>query len=75
MPLILRRRGRQEERSEEVSDQVSLGRQNPIPKELDRAAGSTGGSVADNSVEQLAVEIGEIHHEMRTLIEILAEQR
>ena len=75
MLLILRRRGRQEERSEEVPDQVSTGRQNPVPEELDSAAGSTGGSVADNSVEQLAVEIGEIRHEMRTLIKILAEQR
>ena len=44
-----------------------------MPEELDPAAGSTGGSVADNSVEQLAAEIGEIRHEMRTLIELLAE--
>ena len=75
MPLVLRRRGRQEEWSEEVSDQVSTGCQNPVPEELDPAAGSTGGSVADNSVEQLAVEIGEIRHEMRTLIDMLVEQR
>ena len=75
MPLVLRRRGRQEERSEEVPDQVSTGCQNLVLKELDPAAGSTGGSVTDNSVEQLAVEIGEIRHEMRTLIEMLAEQR
>ena len=75
MPLVLRRRGRQEERSEEVPDQVFTGRQNSVPEELDPVAGSTGGSVADNSVEQLVVEIGEIRHEMRTLIEMLAEQR
>ena len=31
--------------------------------------------MAENRVEQLAVEIGEIRHEMRTLIEMLAEQR
>ena len=72
---ILERRGRQEERSEEVPDQVSTGRQNSISEELDPAVGSTSGSVADNSVEQLAVEIGEIRYEMRTLIEMLAEQR
>ena len=71
----MRRRGRQEERSEEVPDQVSTGRQNPVLEELDSAAGSIGGSVADNRVEQLAAEIGEIRHEMRTLIEMLAEQR
>ena len=75
MPLVLRIRGRQEERSEEVPDQVFTGGQNSVPEELDPTAGSTGGSVADNSVEQLAVEIGEIRHEMRTLIKILAEQR
>ena len=75
MPPVLRRRGRQEERSEEVPDQVSTGRQNPVPEELDPTAGSTGGSVADNRVEQLAAEIGEIRHEIRTLIEMLAEQR
>ena len=73
MPPVLRRRGRQEEQSEEVSDQVSTGCQNPIPEELDPAAGSTSGSVAGNRVDQLTVEIGEIRHEMRTLIEMLAE--
>ena len=72
MPLVLRRRGRQEERSEEIPDQVSTGCQNSVPEELDPVVGSTGGSVADNNVEQLAVEIGEIRHEMRTLIEMLA---
>ena len=75
MPLVLRRRGRQEERSEEVPNQVSTRRQNFVPEELDPAVGSTGGSIANNSVEQLAVEIGEIRHEMRTLIEMLVEQR
>ena len=75
MPPILKRRGRQEERSEEIPDQISMGRQNSVSEELDPAAGSTSGSVADNSVEQLAVEIDEIRHEMRTLIEMLAEQR
>ena len=75
MPPVLRRRGRQEERSEEVPDQVSTGRQNSVSEELDPTAGFTSGSVTDNSVEQLAVEIGEIRHEMRTLIEMLAEQR
>ena len=75
MPPVLRRRGRQEEQSEEVSDQISTGRQNPVPEELDPAAGSTGGSVADNRVEQLAAEIGEIRQEMRTLIGLLADQR
>ena len=75
MPLVLRIRGRQEKRSEEVPDQVFTGRQNSAPEELDPAAGSTGGSVADNRVEQLAAEIGEIRHEIRTLIEMLAEQR
>ena len=73
MPPILKRRGRQEEQSEEVSDQISTGRQNSIPEELDPAAGSTGGSVVDNRVEQLAAEIGEIRQEMRTLIGLLAE--
>ena len=55
MPPVLRRRGRQGEQSEEVLDQVSTGRQNPVLEELDPAAGSTGGSVADNklSSEQL----------------------
>ena len=63
------------EQSGEVFDQISTGCQNHVPQELDLAAGSTDGSVADNSVEQLAVEIGEIRHEMRTLIEMLAKQR
>ena len=71
----MRRQGRQEERSEEVPDQVSTGRQNPVLVVLDPTARSIGGSVADNRVEQLVVEIGDIHHEMRTLIEMLAEQR
>ena len=75
MPLVLRKRGRQEEQSEEVPDQVFTRHQNPIPEELDPAAGSTGGSAAENRVEQLAAEIDEIRHEMRTLIELLAEQR
>ena len=75
MPPVLRRRGRQGEQSKEVPDQVSIGRQNSVREELDLAAGSTCGSVADNSVEQLVVEIGEIRHEMRTLIEMLVEQR
>ena len=74
MPNI-EKRGRQEERSEEVPDQVSTGRQNSVSEELDPAIGFTGGSVAGNRVEQLTVEIGEIRHEMRTLIEMLAEQR
>ena len=65
MPPILRRRGRQEEQSEEVPDQVSTGCQNPIPEELDPVAGSTGGLVANNRVEQLAAEIGKICQEMR----------
>ena len=51
MPPILKRRGRQKERSEEVPDQVSTGRQNSVSEELDPAAGSTGGLVVDNSVE------------------------
>ena len=75
MPLVLRRRDRQEERSEEVPNQVSMGRQDSVPEELDPAAGSTGGLVVGYSVEQLAVEIGEIRHEMRTLIEMSTEQR
>ena len=74
MPLVLRRRDRQEQ-SEEVPDQISTGRQNPVPEELDPAVGSTGGSVADNRVEQLAAEIGEIRQKMQTLIGLLAEQR
>ena len=69
----MRRRGRQKEQSEEVSDQASTGCQNFILEELDLAAGSTGGSAAENMVEQLAVEIGEIRHEMRMLIELLVE--
>ena len=73
IPLVLRRRGRQEERLEEVPDQFSMRRQNFVLEELDPAVGSTGGSVADNNVEQLAVEIGEIRYEMRTLIEMLVE--
>ena len=75
MPPILKRRGRQEERSEEVPDQVFTRRQNFVSEELDPAARSTGGLVVDNSVEYLTVEIGEIRHEMRNLIEMLAEQR
>ena len=75
MPPVLKRRGRQKEQLEEVPDQISTGRQNPVPEELDLAAGSTGGSVANNRVEQLAAEIGEIHQEMRQLIGLLAEQR
>ena len=75
MPPVLRRRGRQGEQSEEVPDQVFTGRQNPVPEELDPAAGSTGGSVANNRVEQLAAQIGEIRQEMGTLIRLLAEQR
>ena len=71
----MRRRGRQEERSEEVPDQVFTGCQNPVLEELDPATGSIDGSVADNRVEQLAAEIGEIRHKMRILIEMLAEQR
>ena len=51
MPPVLRKWGRQQEQSEEVSDQISTGRQNPVHEELDPAAGSTGGSVADNRVE------------------------
>ena len=69
----MRRRDRQEEQSDEVPEQVSTGRQNPIPEEVDPTAGSTGGSVADGRVEQLVAVIGEIRHEMRTLIELLAE--
>ena len=75
MPSVLRRQGRQGEQSDEVPNQVSTGRQNPVPEELDLVVGSTGGSVADNRVEQLAAEIGEIRQEMRTLIGLLAEQR
>ena len=75
MPPVLRRWGRQEEQSEEVPDQISTERQNPILEELDPVVESTGGSVADNRVEQLAAEIGEIRQEMQTLIGLLAEQR
>ena len=75
MPPVLRRRGRQEEQSDEVPDQISTGRQNPVPNELDSAGRSIGGSVAENRVEQLAAEIGKIRHEIRMLIELLAEQR
>ena len=69
MPLVLRRRDRQKEQSDEVSEQVSTGCQNLVPKELDPIAGSTNGSATKNRVKQLAVEIGEICHEMITLIE------
>ena len=75
MPLVLRRQGRLGEQSNEVSDQVSTRCQNLVPEELDSAAGSAGGLVAENRVKQLAAEIGEICHEMRTLIELLVEQR
>ena len=75
MPPVLSGRDRQGEQSDEVFDQISTGRQNLIPEELDSAAGSTDGSVADNRVEQLAAEIVEIRQEMRTLIGLLAEQR
>ena len=75
MPPVLKRRGRQKEQLEEVPDQISTGRQNPVPEELDLAAGSTGGSIADNRIEQLAAKIDEIRQEMRTLIGLLAEQR
>ena len=51
MPLVLRRRDRQEERSEEVPNQVSTGCQNPVLEDLDLAARSIGASVADNRVE------------------------
>ena len=63
------------EQSGEVPDQISTRCQNPVLEDLDPAVGSIGESVADNRVEQLAAKIGEIHHEMRTLIEMLAEQR
>ena len=65
----------QEEQSEEVPDQISTGRQNLVHEKLDPAAESTGGSVADNRVEQLAAEIGKIRQEMQSLIGLLAEQR
>ena len=51
MPPILKRQGKQEERSEEIPDQVSTGRHNSVSEELDPAAGSTDGLVADNRVE------------------------
>ena len=50
-----------------------MGRQNPVHEELDPAVGSISGSVAENRVEQLAAEIGEICQEMRELIGLLAE--
>ena len=75
MLLVLRRRVRQEEQSNEVPEQVSMGRQNLVLEEVDPAVGSTSELAANGRVEQLATEIGEIHHEMRTLIELLAEQR
>ena len=75
MSAVLRRQGRQGEQSKEVPDQVSTGRQNPVPKELDPAAGSTSGSVADNRVEQLVAQIGKIRQKMGTLIRLLAKQR
>ena len=60
MPPVLKRLGKQQEQSEEVPDQIFTGRQNLVPEELDPTVGSTGGSVADNRVEQL-VEIGRAH--------------
>ena len=75
MPPVLRRWGRQEEQSDEVPDQISTGRQNSVLEELDPAVGSTSRSVANDRVEQLVAEICEIRHGMRTLIEMLAEQR
>ena len=75
MPSVLRRRGRQEEQSDEVPEQVSMGRQNSILEKLDPTARSTSGLAAKNRVEQLAAEIGEIRHKMRILIELLAQQR
>ena len=51
MPPILRGHGKQGELSNEVPNQVSLGRQNSVPKELDLVSGSTGGSVIENRVE------------------------
>ena len=41
MPPVLRRRGRQGEQSNEVLDQVSVGRQNLVLEELDPVVGST----------------------------------
>ena len=75
MPPVLRKRGRQGEQAEEVPDEVSTGRPNPVPEELDPAAGSTGGSVADNRVEQLEAQIGELRQKMSTLVKLFAEQR
>ena len=75
MPPVLRRRGRQEEQSDKVLEQVFTGRQNPVPEKVEPTVGSTIRSAADGRVEQLAAEIGEIRHEMRILIELLAEQR
>ena len=51
MPPVLKRRGRQGEQSDEVFDQVSTGRQNPIPEELDLAVGPTGGSATEDRVK------------------------
>ena len=73
MPPVLKRRDRQEEHLDEVPYQVSTGRQNLVPKKLDPITGSIGGSAAKNRVEQLTTEIGEICHEMRTMIELLAK--
>ena len=60
MPPVLRRWGRQGKQLEKVPDQVFTGRQSPVPEKLDPTAGSTGGSVADNRVERLEAQIGEI---------------
>ena len=43
MPPVLRRWGRQGKQSDEVPDQISMGRQNSVPEELDPTIGSTGG--------------------------------
>ena len=59
---VSRRKGKQEEQIDEVLDQVFMGCQNPAPEDLDPTVGSTGGSAAKNRVEQLAAEIGKIHH-------------
>ena len=75
MPLVLRRWGRQEEQSDEVPEQAFTRRQNPVHEEVDPTVGSAVGSVADGRLEQLAVEIGGIRHEMRTLIGLLVKQR
>ena len=50
-----------------------MGCQNFVPEKVDQIVGSTIGSAANGRVEQLATEIGEICHEMRALIEMLAE--